>query len=103
MIITATQLEIKSIPGFFRFVTRVGKIRDQLNKAEGLVFVRLSGLRTLTGWENREAMISFRNNGYHLEAMRSLKCIGKAKSISWEAQSEPDWQEAKERLNDIQF
>jgi hypothetical protein len=103
MIITATQIKIKSIVGFLRFIPRVRNIRDQLSNVDGLVFVKVKGLRTLTGWESHETMRTFRNKGHHLDAMKNIKNIGKAKSITWEAQSEPDWREAKEKLRGVEF
>jgi hypothetical protein len=103
MIITATQIKINNIFGLLCFITSVQKIRGQLSKAEGLVFVKYNGLSTLSGWENHAAMKAFRNNGHHLDAMKNIKNIGKAKSITWEAQSEPDWHKAKERLHSVQF
>ena len=63
--------------------------------------IKFNGLRTLTGWQSLEAMKVFRNSGHHLDAMRNVKKIGKAKSITWEAQSEPDWHEAREKLAGI--
>lgn len=103
MIVTATQIKIKSIIGLFHFITNVKNIQAQLTTADGLVFKKFKGFRTLTGWENKEAMKAFRNNGYHLDAMKKIKNIGKAKSITWEAQSEPDWHEAIEKLRGVQF
>lgn len=101
MIVTATQIEIKSIAGFLRFFPHVVKIRKQLGKCEGLVFIKFNGLRTLTGWQSPEAMKAFRNSGHHLDAMKNVRRIGKAKSITWEAQSEPDWHAAREKLASI--
>ena len=103
MVITATQIKIKSVVGLFRFIPRVRNIRGQLSNVDGLVFVKISGLRTLTGWESREAMKAFRNKNHHLAAMKNIKFIGKAKSITWEAQTEPDWSEAKEKLRGVEF
>lgn len=103
MIVTATQLKINGIAGFFRFIFRIGKIKKQLALAEGMVFVKFNGARTLTGWDNAEAMKVFRNNSHHLDAMKNMRDIGKAKSITWETESEPDWNEAIERLDAVQF
>ena len=103
MIITATQIKIKSIIGFFHFILNVKNIKTQLTKADGLVFHKFKGFRTLTGWENKEAMKAFRNNGHHLDAMKNIKNIGTAKSITWKAHSEPDWQEAIVKLRGVQF
>ena len=103
MIVTATQMKIKSIIGFFRFIFHVKNIKTQMINADGLVFQELKGFRTLTGWENKEAMKAFRNNGHHLDAMKNIKSIGKAKSVTWDTHSKPDWNEAKEKLRGIQF
>ena len=103
MIVTATQIKLKSIFGFFRFLPRVKNIQAQLSETDGLVFQKFKGLRTLTGWESKDAMKAFRNNGYHLDAMKNIKNIGKAKSITWEAQSEPEWHEAIEKLHAVKF
>ncbi len=103
MIVIATQIQIKSIPAFFRFIPMVRNIRRQLAGTEGLVFVKFNGLRTFTGWENYEVMKVFRNSGNHLDAMQNLKSIGKSKSVAWEAESEPGWHEAREKLDGVQY
>lgn len=48
-------------------------------------------------------MRQFRNSGEHLEAMRATKGIGWAKSVSWDADAFPPWEEAKRRLRDVPF
>lgn len=103
MIVTATEIKIKSLFGFFRFINHVRKTQSQIANADKLVFQKLKGFRTLTGWESEEAMKVFRNNGHHLNAMRNIKSMGKAKSITWETQSEPSWDEAIKKLKDIKF
>lgn len=103
MIVTATQIKINFPFGFLRFIPRLIKIRRQLNQSDGLLFVKFNGARTLTGWSNTDAMKAFRNNGHHLDAMKNIKKIGKSKSISWEASSEPGWHEAISRLDNINY
>ena len=98
MVIVATQIKIKSIVGFIRFARMVFKVRKQLNKVDGLVFLKFKSFNTLSGWQSDEAMKAFRNSGHHLEAMRNIKAMGKSKSISWVAEHEPDWGEALEKL-----
>ena len=100
MIVTATQIKLNGIMGFIRFIPLVRKIIAQLNKTDGLIFMKFNGLRTLTGWESIEAMQAFRNNGHHLDAMKNKKHIGKVKSVTWETQTEPDWDEAKKKLHE---
>jgi len=68
-----------------------------------LHFMKFRGLRTLTGWESRQAMQAFRNSGAHLEAMKHIKTIGKAKSITWETRTEPVWDEARKILQQVKF
>lgn len=103
MIITATQIKITSIIGFFRFIHHVKNIKTQMIKADGLVFHELKGFSTFTGWESKEAMKAFSNNGHHLNAMKNIKDVGKAKSVTWKAHSKPSWEEVKEKLSDIEF
>lgn len=103
MIVTATKIELKGIFAFFRFVPRVVGIQKQLRDIDGLVFMKFSGLGTLTGWESLDAMKAFRNSGQHLGAMKNIKKIGRAKSITWECATEPDWQEAKQKLREVSF
>ena len=103
MIVTATQIKINSIFTLLYFFPMVRKIKKQLNDADGLLFYKLQGFKTLTGWENNEAMMLFRNNGAHLEAMKNIKIIGKAKSITWETETVTDWKEAKKRLMEVKF
>lgn len=103
MIVSATQLRVKGVLGLLRFIPVAKNTRLQLSQVDGLVFARVKGFYTLTGWESREAMIAFRNSGPHLQAMKSLKRIGRARSITWETDVEPDWKEAKARLSEISF
>jgi len=103
MIVVATQIKIKSFFAFLRFVPMVRDVRRQLGNTDGLVFVKFNGLRTFTGWESYEAMKTFRNNSHHLDAMQNMKAIGKSKSVTWEAQSEPDWKEAWEKLREVKY
>jgi len=103
MIVTATQIKIKGILGLCRFFPKVRNIKKQLGTSDGLIFARFQGLRTLTGWDNYDAMKTFRNSGSHREAMKNIRSIGKAKSITWETRVQPDWHEAKKKLEDVQF
>ena len=103
MIVTATQIKITSVSGFFRFISSVRSIKKQLNQNGGVAFFKFQGLRTLSGWASLGEMKSFRNSGAHLEAMKNLRRIGSAKSITWKSQTEPSWEEARIKLNSVQF
>lgn len=98
MIVTATQLQLKDIGAFFRFLIRIRKISAQVKRATGLVFVKTKGFKTLSGWKDYEAMKNFRNSGPHLEAMQNIHKMGTGKSVTWESDVVPTWQEAEERL-----
>ncbi|MDI1362270.1 hypothetical protein [Methylotenera sp.] len=103
MIVTATQIKFNSILSLFYFLPMVKKLIKQLNEADGLIFYKLRGVYTLTGWKDHEAMRQFRNNGAHLDAMKNIKKIGLAKSVTWETKEEPSWDEAKKRLIEVKF
>lgn len=98
MIVSATRIRIRGLAGWFRFFRIIGRIRRQLDAAEGLRFAKFRGLTTLTGWDSRAAMQAFRNQGAHLEAMRNTRTIGIATVVTWECTHEPDWAEAEEQL-----
>ena len=98
MVVAATEIKIKGIRGYIRFFLSVRKIVKQLQQANGLLFVKTKGLKTLTGWSDYDSMKIFRNSGPHLAAMKNIKKIGEGKSVTWETESEPDWQEAISRL-----
>ena len=103
MIITVTEIKIKGVFGFLGFIINLGRIKVQLRNTDGLVFQKYKGLRTLTGWESEEAMKVFRNNGQHLNAMKNIKSIGWAKSVTWEGQLEPSWSDAMKKLHSVNF
>lgn len=103
MIVTATQVKVASLLGLYRFICSAISINKQLSEHSDIVFIKLKGFRTLSGWSSLEAMKEFRNSGAHLEAMKDLKKIGFAKSVTWESQTEPTWEEAKTRLKSVQF
>lgn len=98
MIVSATEINIRGIQGYIRFFLSVRKITNQLKQADGLIFVKTKGLKTLSGWADYDSMKHFRNNGAHLDTMKNIKKIGEGKSVTWEAESEPDWQDAITKL-----
>jgi hypothetical protein len=103
MIVTATQIKFNSIFSLFYFFPMVRKIIKQLDEVDGLLFYKLRGLYTLTGWKDNESMKQFRNNDAHLDAMKNIKKIGLAKSVTWETKEEPSWDDAKKRLMGVKF
>ena len=103
MIVTATQIRLKGIIGFLRFFPRVIRIKRQLSNIDGLIFMKFNGLCTLTGWDSHDDMLAFRNSSHHLDAMKNIKFIGKTRSVTWESEGEPSWEEAKTKLNTATF
>ena len=103
MIVTATQIKFKRLFALFYFFPMIRKIIKQLDEVDGLLFYKPRGFYTLTGWKDNESMKQFRNNGAHLNAMKNIKKIGVAKSVTWETNTEPSWDEAKKRLAEVNF
>jgi heme-degrading monooxygenase HmoA len=99
MIAVVTEIEVRGLPGLFRFGLHLLRIRRQLRTAAGLVSVDYRPYRTLTVWHSREAMQAFRNTGAHLDAMKNVRRIGRAKSAAWEVAAIPAWEEAIGRLH----
>ena len=99
MFISITYIKVKSIwkvPSFFK---HVGNINRQIAQAEGVIATRLKGglskNYTITAWESKEAMLNFRNNGAHLEAMKATRFISNEyASCHYEADELPGWKEA---------
>jgi len=103
MVVAATQIKVNGIIGFLRFMLLLRNTIKQLKTADGLMFAEFKKFQTLTAWVDYDTLKAFRNNGYHLKAMKITKTIGKVKSVIWETQYEPSWQEAKEKLKGIEY
>lgn len=105
MFISITYIKVKSIwkvPSFFK---HVGMINQQIAGAEGVLTTRLKGglskNYTITAWESKEAMLNFRNNGAHLEAMKATRHISNEyASCHYEADVLPGWKEALEMVHE---
>lgn len=96
MIISVTKFELSSwrrYPEFFRLTYRVVR---QVRESNGIIRLRINplSLHTITAWETREDMLSFRNQGPHLAAMQQSRAFGKIYSKTWEAENIPKWQTA---------
>jgi len=99
MIVTATHLKINSFSGYFRFILHAMKVKRQLDKSDGLLFLTLKGTRTLSGWKDISSMKAFRNNDAHLQAMIAAKKMGIATSKTWECDEKPSWDDAMAKLS----
>jgi hypothetical protein len=100
MIASTTQITVRGPLGLLRLLVHIWRVRKQLAASPGLVaFDFHPGWRTLTVWENAEAMKAFRNNGAHLAAMRDTQKIGYARTVTWEVAQVPAWPEVIARLD----
>lgn len=109
MIIVTTELHVRSFWYFFEFAKLSVRSLKQAKKSAGCIYVSASnkGWRigyTLTVWENKEAMLSFRNTGAHKEAMLKIrKLSNQYKTLAWETETAPSWKEAKSCLAESEF
>ncbi len=59
---------------------------------------------TLTAWENKEAMMEFRNTGAHKKAMSRIRKLStQYKTLVLEGDTLPSWKEARLQLDTIGF
>lgn len=109
MIIVATELHVKSFWKFFPFIRHSIRSMKQARAATGCLYSLVKGRSwrigyTLTAWENREAMLQFRNSGAHKKAMQQVaKLSSRYKTRVWEAAAVPPWMEAKTLLEKADF
>lgn len=99
MIVTTTQIYPKSIWVIIPLILHIMRVRKQLKTARGLLKLDFaSGWTTLSAWESMDDLKAFRNAGAHLAAMRATRRIGTARTVTWEAERLPTWEEVRERL-----
>lgn len=109
MIIVATELHVHSFWRFFEFALVSTRSMQQAKKTTGNIsaVARNKSWRigyTLTVWENKEAMLEFRNTGAHKLAMsKTRKLSHQYKTLQWESDKQPDWDEAGVRLAETAF
>jgi hypothetical protein len=99
MFISITYIKVSSIWKVPMFMQHVGRINRQIAGAEGVLAIRqkagISRNYTITARESKEAMLRFRNNGAHLEAMRATRHISdEYGSYHYTADHLPGWKEA---------
>ena len=100
MLASTTQIQITRPFGTLRLLVHIARVRRQLARCPGLISVAFHpGWRTLTVWENAEALKAFRDSGAHLEAMRATRKIGIARTITWPVDRVPSWPEAIAKLD----
>ena len=104
MFISLTYIKVKSLWKVPLFMKHVSQINRQIARAEGVLETRLKGglskNYTITAWESKEAMLKFRNNGAHLEAMKATRHMSNEyTSCHYDADSLPGWEEAIRTLH----
>jgi len=109
MLVVATELHVRNLWKFIPFVRHSMRSAKQAKEAAGClhVWVGNNGWRigyTLTAWEDRNAMLQYRNTGQHKEAMQQIAKLSRQyKTLVWEAGHVPGWNEAKARLDEVGF
>jgi heme-degrading monooxygenase HmoA len=109
MLLVATELHVRNFWRFFSFIRHASRSARQARLAEGClhVWVGNAGWRigyTLTAWENETAMQQYRNQGAHKEAMKKMRQLSiRYRTLVWEADTVPGWEEAKDRLEQVDF
>lgn len=108
MLASVTRLRLRSFIFLLPFIFNSRRIARQAENTAGNRGVRLRktiGLTfwTLTLWDDRMTMRSFRQSGAHRSAMPKLQYwCDQAAVASWEMQGEelPDWSEGRQKLAD---
>lgn len=109
MLIVATELHVRNGWKFIPFVRHSIRSTKQAKQAAGClhVWVGNNGWRigyTLTAWKDKSSMLQYRNTDSHKVAMQQIGKLSKQyKTLVWEAEQVPSWNEAKERLDAIAF
>ncbi len=106
MLVSVTRLRLRSVVYLLPFIIASRRIARQAENSPGNLGIELRKTRrlafwTLTRWQNRETMASFRGSGPHRRAMPKLKrWCDQAAVASWESGDEafPDWNQAQQRL-----
>jgi len=100
MIISTTKFRLRKLSLYGRFFLETYRVVKQVRRAGGIVKMRIKpfSLRTITIWKTEADMLSFRNSGAHLEAMKRSTSFGDISSVSWESGTICSWKEAMERL-----
>ncbi len=109
MIIVATELHVRNFWHFFEFAFISARSMKQAKNSAGIVYASSSNKGwkigyTLTVWESRDTMLSFRNTGIHKKAMSKIRKLStQYKTLVWEDDTTPKWQEARSRLDETVF
>jgi hypothetical protein len=98
--VSITGLQPKSIWKFVIFMRHAVPSRSQALKAPGNLFVGVKAINgvqhTLTIWESKETMKKYIYSGAHLLAIRAFRKIATGKTIGFESNTIPTWDEVHE-------
>lgn len=108
MLASVTRLRLRSFRYLLPFIIHSRRIARQAEAAAGNRGVRLRKTRglafwTLTAWDDRESMQSFRRSGAHRTAMPKVQhWCDQSVVASWQLDSDqfPDWTEGRRQLMD---
>lgn len=104
MFVSVTELHLKGVLSFIRFIPHAIKSKMQADQADGVKSVQVSsqGLliqRTLTVWESKDHMLKYMRSGAHIDAMKIFSKIATDSfSYNFESESLPTWENALELL-----
>jgi hypothetical protein len=102
MYLSITGLKPKGIWGFIRFWTLAIPSFSEAKSAKGNLYCAVKKINgyncTLSAWENRESMLSFMRNGFHLKAMKAFHSIAIGRTYGYESDTIPSWEEAYKLL-----
>jgi len=108
MIISITELRLRSVFQFPRFLKHSASSIQQAQQSKGnhLVKTKVGWLvgYTVTLWDDKESMLAFRNSHAHLAAMKEMKIVSnKYRSTNFESDSVPNWDIVKSKLKELDY
>lgn len=109
MIIVVTELHVKNCWKFLPFIRHSIRSLTQAKNAAGCLHAVASGKGwrigyTITAWRDKESMLQFRNTGAHKLAMKDMHRLAtRYKTLVYESDALPGWQQAKEKLARIEY
>lgn len=108
MIISLTELRLRNFLQFPRFIRHSAASTSQAQQSPGVVAVKgkvgWNVGYTITAWKDMESMMAFRHSGAHKEAMKDIKRVShKYKTMHYQADEVPNWQQAREKLSELDY
>lgn len=104
MIAAVTELHLRSIWVFPRFLWHAARSKKQAERSVGVLSVRVTSdgfriQRTLTLWEDEKSMWAFVRSNPHRKAMKTTGQLSRiTRTTHFAVDQPPTWNEALERL-----